>query len=112
MERTLLKTATKVAPSNMLPCCRKSGADDACFRAQSILHPPCAQTPERWSGREEDLPSCHALARHCRDQDSSCRPSLERSVWCSCQQETKASTRGLYRRELFNSTIQVDIKSL
>ena len=81
MERTLLKTATKVSTSNMSPCCRKSGADDACFRAQSILHPPCAQTPERWSGREEDLPSCHALARHCRDQDSSCRPSLERSVW-------------------------------
>jgi len=70
--------------------CKKSGADDACFRAQSILHPPCAQTPERWSGREEDLPSCHALARHCRDQDSSCRPSLERyEQSCSADADTK-----------------------
>ena len=62
----------------LIACFRKNGADDACFRAQSILHPPCAQTPARWSGREEDLPSCHALARACRDDDPNCRESLER----------------------------------
>lgn len=58
--------------------CRKNGGDDQCLRAQSILHPPCAQTPAQWSGREEDLPSCHNIARTCRHGDKSCRASLER----------------------------------
>merc|ERR550532_3188307 len=70
--------------------CKKNGADDQCFRAQSILHPPCAQTPARWSGREEDLPSCHALARACRDDDPNCRESLERyEQSCSADPDTK-----------------------
>jgi len=46
--------------------CKKNGQDEQCFRAQNILHPPCAQTPVGWSGVEEDLPSCHVLARDCR----------------------------------------------
>ena len=69
--------------------CRKNGADDQCFRAQSILHPPCAQNPENWSGEEEDLPSCHSLAHTCRD-DNNCRKSLERyEQTCSVDSDSK-----------------------
>ena len=69
--------------------CRKNGADDQCFRAQSILHPPCAQNPENWSGQEEDLPSCHSLAHNCRD-DNNCRKSLERyEQTCSVDSDSK-----------------------
>ena len=68
---------------------RKNGADDQCHRAQSILHPPCAQNPENWSGQEEDLPSCHSLAHSCRDNNN-CRKSLERyEQTCSVDSETK-----------------------
>jgi len=70
--------------------CKKNGADDQCLRAQTILHPPCAQTPSQWSGREEDLPSCHQLARNCRKDDRGCRQSLERyEQTCSADADTK-----------------------
>merc|ERR1719430_2196826 len=69
--------------------CKKNGNDEQCFRAQSILHPQCAQTPVGWSGEEEDLPSCHVLARDCRDRKS-CRQSLERyEQACSVDSDTK-----------------------
>jgi len=69
--------------------CKKYGDDDQCFRAQAVLHPSCAQNPDNWSGNEEDLPSCHSLARHCRNTKS-CRLKLERyEQACSVDSETK-----------------------
>jgi len=69
--------------------CKKNGADDQCFRAQSLLHPTCAQTPAQWSQREEDLPSCHSLARKCR-KEADCRSRLERyEQACSVDSKTK-----------------------
>merc|ERR1719410_2837866 len=69
--------------------CKKNGNDEQCFRAQNILHPPCAQNPENWSGREEDLPSCHSLAHTCRE-NKNCRRSLERyEQSCSADADTK-----------------------
>merc|ERR1719410_1466605 len=69
--------------------CKKNGNDEQCFRAQNILHPPCAQTPVGWNGEEANLPSCHTLARDCRDSKS-CVLSLERyEQACSVDSDTK-----------------------
>jgi len=69
--------------------CKKNGNDEQCFRAQNVLHPTCAQTPVNWSGEEDDLPSCHVLARDCRDR-SGCRMSLERyQQACSVDSDSK-----------------------
>merc|ERR1719412_1446146 len=69
--------------------CKKNGNDEQCFRAQNILHPPCAQTPVGWNGEEADLPSCHTLARDCRNSKS-CQLSLERyEQACSVDSDTK-----------------------
>jgi len=90
----------------------KNGADDQCFRAQSVLHPPCAQTPASWSGRDEDLPSCHTLARSCRDSKS-CRRSLERyEQACSVDSETKTCA-GTYTscREAMVEILGTDLRT-
>jgi len=92
--------------------CKKNGADDQCFRAQSVLHPPCAQTPASWSGRDEDLPSCHLLARSCRDSKS-CRRSLERyEQACSVDSETKTCA-GTYTscREAMVEILGTDLRT-
>merc|ERR1712106_1309006 len=92
--------------------CKKNGADDQCFRAQSVLHPPCAQTPASWSGRDEDLPSCHLLARSCRDSKS-CRRSLERyEQACSVDSDTKTCA-GTYTacREAMVEILGTDLRT-
>jgi len=92
--------------------CKKNGADDQCFRAQSVLHPPCAQTPASWSGRDEDLPSCHLLARSCRDSKN-CRRSLERyEQACSVDSDTKTCA-GTYTacREAMVEILGTDLRT-
>jgi len=92
--------------------CKKNGADDQCFRAQSVLHPPCAQTPASWSGREEDLPSCHLLARSCRESKN-CRRSLERyEQACSVDSDTKTCA-GTYTacREAMVEILGTDLRT-
>jgi len=92
--------------------CKKNGVDDQCFRAQSVLHPPCAQTPASWSGRDEDLPSCHLLARSCRDSKN-CRRSLERyEQACSVDSDTKTCA-GTYTacREAMVEILGTDLRT-
>jgi len=92
--------------------CKKNGADDQCFRAQSVLHPPCAQTPASWSGKEEDLPSCHLLARSCRE-NKNCRRSLERyEQACSVDSDTKTCA-GTYTacREAMVEILGTDLRT-
>jgi len=92
--------------------CKKNGPDDQCFRAQTVLHPSCAQTPENWSKNDEDLPSCHLLARTCRDSKN-CRRSLERyEQACSVDSDTKTCA-GTYTacREAMVEILGTDLRT-
>ncbi|XP_023329404.1 uncharacterized protein LOC111702073 [Eurytemora carolleeae] len=63
--------------------------DDQCFRAQSLLHPVCAQTPASWSGREEDLPLCHDLSNSCKSSSGCGSRLLRYEQACAVDAKTK-----------------------
>ena len=66
----------------------KPSPDEQCLRAQSLLHPVCAQQLDGYDVGGSSLPTCHAIARVCNNNPE-CRDRLEKyNQACSVDAKT------------------------
>ena len=66
----------------------KPSPDEQCLRAQSLLHPVCAQQLDGYDVGGSSLPTCHAIARVCNNNPE-CRERLEKyNQACSVDAKT------------------------
>ena len=80
--------------SLLLPYRNTPSQDEQCMRAQSFLHPVCAQQPEGSMGYDvggtTTQVACHTVARACNNNPE-CRDRLERfNQACSVDANTKS----------------------
>lgn len=74
------------------PCRNTPNPDEVCLRAQTLLHPMCAQQPDLIHGTsmgERPLPACHHIAKDCLRQPE-CQDRLKNfDQFCSVSSDTK-----------------------
>ncbi|TRY71008.1 hypothetical protein TCAL_10692 [Tigriopus californicus] len=73
-------------------CKNTPNPDEVCLRAQTLLHPTCAQQPDVIQGTsrgDQTLPACHHIAKDCLRQ-AECRDRLKNfDQFCSVSSDTK-----------------------